>query len=115
MIASHLQFFPSLVPVVLFLRPEGSCGTRENVSTAGCNSRPFTLHQENGQDRLWSYCGSLPSPVLLRPGTGLHGSGPGTRVRGCGADRLYMPSATSRLYGCESLVLGSRLLVPSSA
>src|SRR5208337_4522988 len=63
------------------------CGTRENASSTGCSLRPFTLHQENGQDRLWSHRSSLPSPVLLHPGTGLHGSGLGARVHGCGADR----------------------------
>jgi len=85
----HLRLYCVWLPPCCFTTGV-SGGTRENVSTAGCNFRPFTLHQENGQGMRWCYCSSLPSPVLLRPGTGLHGSGRGARVRGCGADRRSM-------------------------
>lgn len=69
MTASHLQLSRLWFLSCCFSPTGASCGTRENVSTTGCNFRPFTLHQENGQDILWSYCSGLPSPLLLRPGT----------------------------------------------
>jgi hypothetical protein len=108
----HLRFYCVWFPPCCFTTGV-SCGTRENVWSTGGSSRPIRPHEENGQNMRWCYCRSAPSAVLLRAGTALHGSGLGARVRGGGADRRSM--CPRRLYGCESLVLGSRRLVPTSA
>jgi len=65
---------------------------------------------------LWSYCSSLPSPVLLRPGTGLHGSGRGARVPGCGADQRsicprYIAALWLRKLGSGLKALGALVSV----